>query len=221
MMSHVVSDVFLVEELQKKSPWKTEVRFFETLTSTNTIALEMAEKGAPEGTIVLADQQTHGRGQFHRPWSSPKGMGIFLSLILRLPINDVTIPSLSQLGPVALCDALDFLKLELPALKIKEPNDLLLDQKKVAGVLVETRSGTSSYAVVGIGLNVHQQEKDFPSEIVYPVTSLALSSSSRIARQEIALALTQALYDRYQQLLYEPRALEATWKGRLGKFVRA
>lgn len=220
-MSQVVSDPFLIEELQKKSPWKAEIHFFETITSTNTIALELAEHGAPEGTILMADEQTQGRGQFYRPWSSPKGLGIFLSLIIRLPINDVTIPSLSQLGPVALCDVLTKIPSLIPLLQIKEPNDLLIDGKKVAGVLVETRSGTSSYAVVGIGLNVHQQEKDFPSEIVYPVTSLELSSSTPILRQEIAVGVIQALYDRYQQLLHEPRALEAAWSARVRKFVRA
>lgn len=212
----VLKDALFVEELQKKSPWKKEILFFETITSTNDIALEMASQGALEGAIIIADEQTQGRGKRHRPWSSPKGLGLFLSLILRLPITMEVVPSLSQLGPVALCDAIASL-LQSSLLQIKAPNDLLFDGKKVAGVLVETRSGSSSYAVLGVGINVHQQEKDFPPEIPYPVTSLAQIArqhpfAATITRQKLAEALIQSLYERYQQLLQEPEKLEAAWK---------
>ncbi|MBX9742476.1 MAG: biotin--[acetyl-CoA-carboxylase] ligase [Chthoniobacterales bacterium] len=215
LYSSVSSDYFLIEKLQKKSPWKAPLYFFETVTSTNDIALEMASQGAVEGTIVIAEEQTQGRGKRYRPWSSPKGLGVFLSLILRLPITMDFIPSLSRLGPVALCDAIENLSLPIASLQIKEPNDLLIDGQKVAGVLVETSPGASPYAVLGIGINMYQQENDFPPEIPYPVTSLALASKKPVAREEMIISLIQALYERYEQVKDAPEELEDSWKSKL------
>ncbi|HLB33632.1 MAG: biotin--[acetyl-CoA-carboxylase] ligase [Verrucomicrobia bacterium RIFCSPHIGHO2_12_FULL_41_10] len=203
------------DELQKKSPWNAKIHFFETVTSTNDVALNFGEANEPEGTFVIAETQTQGRGQFHRPWSSPAGMGLWLSLLLRLPIEQEIIPSLSQIGPVALCDAITNLQIKLPSLHIKEPNDLLIKGKKVAGVLVETRRGASSFAVVGIGLNMNQTEEDFPLELRDKATSLALSSSTFIDRQQLTSALIHSLYERYQQLLYDPQKLDTDWRSRL------
>jgi biotin-(acetyl-CoA carboxylase) ligase len=137
-------ELLITEELQKQSPWKSKVHFFETVTSTNDLLLELAETGVPEGTVVIANRQTGGRGRFHRPWSSPSGMGLWMSLLLRLPIEKEMMRPLSQLAPVSLCDAFVKLGINVPLLQIKPPNDLLIAGKKVAGVLVETRRGSKN-----------------------------------------------------------------------------
>ncbi|MFI0347778.1 MAG: biotin--[acetyl-CoA-carboxylase] ligase [Chthoniobacterales bacterium] len=198
------------------NPWKTEIHFFETIDSTNDFLLELGELGAPEGTIIIAETQTKGRGQFHRPWFSPAGMGLWLSLLLRLPIEQEVVPLLSCFAPVALCDGIESSKIKVHNLCIKEPNDLLIDGKKVAGVLVETRRGASPFAVVGIGLNIYQTEKDFPKGINTPATSLSLASPGcMIDRQQLTMDVINALYRRYQQLHHDPVALEAEWRLRL------
>lgn len=205
-----------IELLQKKSPWREKIHFFESIDSTNTHALQLGEAGAVEGTIVIADEQKQGRGQFQRPWFSPRGMGVWMSLLLRPAITPEIIPSLSRFAVVALYDAILKMKWMIPDLKIKEPNDLLVGKKKIAGILTETRLGNSSFAVIGIGLNVLQQEADFPDELREKVTSLALVAEEKnIDRQEIVGALLHALHKRYQQLLHGPVELDLAWQERL------
>ena len=203
---------------KKTSPWNQPIHFFETLTSTNDFALELGEGGAPEGSIVIAEKQTRGRGQLRRPWISPKGKGVYISFLLRLSIEQNTIRSLSQIGVVSLFDAILASKIIISNMKIKAPNDLLIDGKKVAGVLVETRLGASSFAVVGIGVNINHQTEDFPSKIPYEATSLTLSSTSIINRQILLEKLIQAFYERYQELLYCPEKLDQVWKSRLESY---
>lgn len=207
------------EKLQKESPWGGKIHFFETVTSTNDVLLALGEAGEPEGTFVIAGTQTRGRGQFQRPWSNPPGLGLWMSFLLRLPIETEVMSPLSQLGPVALCDALEGLKITIPSLQIKAPNDLLIEGKKVAGVLVETRRGASPFAVVGIGLNIDQQREDFPPELRDKATSLRLASLSRINHQQLTTALIHALYQRYQELRSDPQKLHDSWYARLYSYA--
>ncbi len=201
-----------IEVLQQQSPWREKIVFFESLGSTNTHALQLGEAGAAEGTIILAEEQTQGRGQFQRPWFSPPGTGIWMSLLLRPKIVPKMIPSLSRFAVIALYDAILKMKLGIHELKIKEPNDLLIDEKKVAGILVETRIGSSSFAVVGIGVNVLQQSRDFPPELQTKVTSLSWATGHKdIHRELLAVELVKALYKRYQELLNNEEALTTSW----------
>ncbi|MCX6957164.1 MAG: biotin--[acetyl-CoA-carboxylase] ligase [Verrucomicrobiae bacterium] len=205
-----------VELLQQHSPWHEKIHFFESIDSTNTHALQLGEDEAAEGTVVIAEEQKKGRGQFQRPWFSPAGTGIWMSLLLRPTIVPEIIPALSHFAVVAIYDAILKMGMELNDLKIKEPNDLLIGKKKVAGVLVETRIGSSSFAVVGIGLNVLQQETDFPPELREKVTSLAVASGTKnINRQKIVSALLQKLHERYQQVLHDPVKLDLAWRSKL------
>lgn len=205
-----------IDFLEKTSPWKNKIHFFETIDSTNSYALKLGESGAPEGTFVVAEIQTQGRGQFHRSWSSPPESGLWLSLLLRLPVTQEIIPALAHFAVVALCDAIEELGIKIKNLSIKEPNDLLIGGKKVAGVLVETRVGKNSFAVVGIGVNIYQQVEDFPEEIREKATSLALASPGAIInRQELAMHFIEALYNRYQQLHHDTKALEDAWREKL------
>lgn len=198
------------------NPWEKKIHYFESIDSTNTRALLMGEGGAPEGTILIASEQKQGRGQFQRSWSSPAGKGLWMSLLLRPTITPEIIPSLSRFAVVALYDAIIQSGIEVSEMKIKPPNDLLISGKKVAGVLVETRIGTSSFAVVGVGVNVLQQGMDFPPELREKVTSLQMAApDQKINLQHLAETLFQTLHDRYQQLLREPKVLEDSWVSRL------
>ncbi|MFZ4116015.1 MAG: biotin--[acetyl-CoA-carboxylase] ligase [Chthoniobacterales bacterium] len=201
----------IAEEFQKQSLWKGKIHFFETVTSTNDLLLELAEQGVSEGTIVIADRQTGGRGQFHRPWSSPQGMGLWMSLLLRLPIETEIMRPLSQLGPVSLCDAFMKMGMSISSLQIKPPNDLLIAGKKVAGVLVETRRGSAPFAVVGIGLNITQSLEDFPPELREKATSLALAGFNNVDRNQLVSILIQCFYERYQEFQFDPQKLHEAW----------
>jgi BirA family biotin operon repressor/biotin-[acetyl-CoA-carboxylase] ligase len=145
--------------------------FFRSIDSTNTFAKRLAARGVPEGTLVLAEEQTGGRGRWGRTWESPAGKGLWFSIVLR-----PTFPAslLKLLGAVSIAAALEN---EFGVrLSLQWPNDVMHDGKKVAGILTETaRNGSGSrHAVLGIGLNVHQSEADFSPDLRGRALSLAM-----------------------------------------------
>ncbi len=156
----------------------------EEIDSTNLQALRLAEGTAPEGTVVIAERQTAGRGRHGRVWRSPPG-NIYLSLILRPKIPAGQLGSLTLLAAAATARAVEEtlgLKLE-----IKWPNDLELDGRKLGGVLAEARTESARipYAVVGIGLNAHAPLEVFAGEIDRPVTSLDVAMGVPIDRDRL------------------------------------
>jgi BirA family biotin operon repressor/biotin-[acetyl-CoA-carboxylase] ligase len=126
---------------------------FRVLDSTNARARELAERGAPEGTLVTAAEQTAGRGRQGRTWTAPSGRALLCSLVLRDP---------SRLLPLAA--GLAVAEVVGNGSMVKWPNDVLLDGRKVAGILLEGRPG-DGWAVLGIGINVAMRESDFPAEL--------------------------------------------------------
>jgi hypothetical protein len=164
------------EFLSTASPWVQPVQVLAETTSSNDELLRLGEAGAPEGTLLFAERQTAGRGQFQRAWASREPLGLWFSLLLRLEISDATIPALSAFAAVALVETLEILGIS--DARIKAPNDLYLHGRKMAGILVETRTGKHPFAVVGIGLNVNQSLKDFPLELRESATSLAIASGT-------------------------------------------
>lgn len=154
--------------------WRVEV--VEETASTNDLALLRGGEGEPEGWCVFAERQTAGRGRRGDPWLSPGRRDLLFSILLRPPAPMSRWPRLPQLAAVALCRAIDRLA---PALRvqaqIKWPNDIWLSGKKVAGLLVDTRTqGGSAYAALGIGLNVNGVA--FPEELREIATSLRLKA---------------------------------------------
>jgi BirA family biotin operon repressor/biotin-[acetyl-CoA-carboxylase] ligase len=145
--------------LTAASPWNIPVRVFPVTTSSNDELLSLGEAGSPTGSLLFAERQTAGRGQFQRVWASTQPLGLWFSLLLRLEISDATIPALSSFAAVALVETLD--ELGIHEARIKPPNDLYLHGRKMAGILVETRTGKNPFAVVGIGLNVNQSPRRF------------------------------------------------------------
>jgi len=168
------------------------VQAFARVTSTMEIAHELAANGAPEGALVWAARQEQGRGRLGRTWASPEG-GAYFSLILR-PVRPLTeIPQLSLVAGLSAAEAIR----ELTGLtaSIRWPNDLLLDGKKVCGILVESKNGA---VVIGVGVNIATDSRDLPAT----ATSLIADSShsSLVTRHSsLAYALTGALCRRFQR----------------------
>jgi BirA family transcriptional regulator, biotin operon repressor / biotin---[acetyl-CoA-carboxylase] ligase len=183
----IVSDMLfpyeIVEGLDTEVFARKEIIHYKETDSTNARARELADQGAPEGTLVVAESQTQGRGRQGRAWFSPSGAGIYASLIVRpsMPSNEAT--RITFLTAVAAAETL--LHLTRLDVKIKWPNDILANGKKVAGILTEisTEKGVVDYAVVGLGMNVNTP--GFPDDIRMRATSVLIETGERFSRPEI------------------------------------
>lgn len=173
-------------------PWQDKVQYFDVLNSTNTYAKQLAAEGAAEGTVVIAGHQTGGRGRLGRSFSSPAGMGIYMSVILRPDCRPEELMHLTCATGVAAGDAIAEVIGQMPS--IKWTNDLVLDKRKLGGILTELSvnpvTGTVDWAVVGIGINCCQKPEDFPEEIRHIAISLGISPSHR---SQLMAALIRAL----------------------------
>ncbi len=199
--------------LTEASPWNIPVQVVAETTSSNDEVLRLGERGAPTGTLFFAERQTAGRGRLRRPWASSEPLGLWFSLLLRLEISVMTIPALSAFAAVALVETLE--SLGIPDARIKAPNDIYLRDRKVAGILIETRPGKDPFAVVGIGLNVNQRLGDFPEELQSIATSLSIFSGNTFDRESVAKSLLGAL-GRSEQLMHDnPAGLLARWNSLL------
>jgi BirA family biotin operon repressor/biotin-[acetyl-CoA-carboxylase] ligase len=189
----------LLEPLVRGTLFGDNIHHFYRTGSTNTLALEAAASGAPEGSVFVAEQQTAGRGRGSNQWHSPKSKGIYCSVILRpaLPPADVLILTLATgLAVHAAIEQID--SRVLPDLKW--PNDLLIGGKKVCGILTEMSSEATSvrYIVAGIGLNVNHS--DFPPELQHIATSLRMVTGREWSRIELCAALLKTLDREYKNL---------------------
>ena len=157
-----------------------------TTGSTNIDAVAAGRAGAPHGSVWIADEQTAGRGRSDHEWLSTAGEGLYVSVLLRLgipPARLLLLPLASGLAAAqSVCTAAGL------EADLRWPNDLLIGPRKIAGILAEAASG---FAVVGIGINVHQQS--FPDGLATPATSLALETGKRISRQAVLVELLKAL----------------------------
>jgi BirA family biotin operon repressor/biotin-[acetyl-CoA-carboxylase] ligase len=168
------------------------IKAFEVIDSTNTAAKELAENGAPEGTAVIADHQTAGRGRFNRTWHSEAGKNIILSLVLR-PREEQSAHLLTYL--TALCAAKTAEVSAGVRVECKWPNDLLIRGRKFCGILLESAWNDSSidYVVVGIGMNVNQET--FPDELQRTATSLKKESGREFER----CSITRDFFERFEK----------------------
>ncbi len=176
-----VPDRLLAEEVLqglKTRRFTGPVHHFETLDSTNDLAKQLAAQGAPEGAVVVAEAQTGGRGRLGREWNSPPGVGLYVSLVLRPMLPPMELPQITLTTAVAVVRAVRRVAGVAPG--IKWPNDLLLDGKKLGGILteMETESDRIRHVVVGLGLNVNNPE--FPPELAATATSLALAAGGDV-----------------------------------------
>ena len=185
------------EGLQTEIFGKTEWVYLPETDSTNRVAKDLALKNSPEGTLVIAEKQTQGRGRLGRQWFSPADDGIYISLILRPAIPPQEAPKLTLLTAVAVADAV----IDLTALPvhIKWPNDILINDKKMAGILTEINSEMDrvNYIVVGLGFNVNTPY--FPDEIKDMATSLFLETGQKWSRIKLVQAYLQS-FEKYYKL---------------------
>ena len=183
-------DIDRVRSLLTTSQIGQQLHYLVQTTSTMDDARRLAEAGAPHGTVVVADEQTAGRGTKGRIWVSPPGQSIHTTLIVRPDIEQLK--RLSIVSPVAATDAVRETTPLEPT--IKWPNDIQMEHRKMGGILIEAewRDGKPSYALIGIGLNVNFDPAPWATQIDRPATSLMIELDARQQREPVFAALLNA-----------------------------
>lgn len=192
----------ILHHLKESCPWQDSVLYFESIDSTNTHAKLLAARGAPHGTVLIADHQTGGRGRRGRTFYSPAGSGVYMSVILRPQCPPARLMHLTCAAAVAMCDAVESAAGLRPG--IKWTNDLVAGSRKIAGILTElglTSSGQVDHAIIGIGINCCQQTADFPDQIREIAGSLSSVTGQPVDRAVVAAAMLDALYRMSETLL--------------------
>lgn len=175
------------------------VYYFDSIDSTNTKAKKLASKCVPEGTIIISEEQTAGRGRLGRSWISPKHKGLLMSIILRPHIDPINAVKITQLMAAAIHKSIK--ELGIKSL-IKWPNDIVLNNKKVCGILTEMNAELNriNYVVIGIGINVNLDEDEIPNDIRSIATSLKIESKDTINRKRLLCSILdnfEILYDEF------------------------
>jgi len=186
------------------------VIYHPTLTSTMEVARQEAKQGAAEGTIVVADQQTAGRGRLQRAWLSPSG-NIALSVILRPTLT--CLPSLTMLASLAVAHSIEVVTALKP--RLKWPNDVLISGKKVCGILIESnvQADRVDYAIIGIGINVNLRLDDYPE-----ISSIATSLSHELKKEVSRLSLIRHLLvemERFYLAISAGQSIYEEWRDNL------
>jgi len=199
-----VPDLLLASEIRRGlrcSTLGTSICSYPVLESTNEMALTLGHDGAAEGTVVVADRQTKGRGRLGRSWQSPPGVGVWCSVLLRPNLAPRYAAWLTLFAAVTVVKLLRE-ECDLPAL-IKWPNDVLVNDRKLCGILTElvAEQDRIEYAVVGIGLNVNQTRRDFAPAVRDRATSLRMAVSRRFSRTALFRRLLELLEEDYYLML--------------------
>ena len=199
-------DVLLAAEVENELNCqligKSVVSFPET-DSTNVQARRLAENGALEGTVVIADRQSAGRGRLGRRWESPLGVNLYCSVILRPEIPVHQAPQLTFLSAVAVAETLNSI-CHLSA-EVKWPNDILVNGAKISGLLNEMSAETEKihFVILGIGINLNMTADQFPEELNYPATSALIETGKTIDRQKFLQTFIQYLDGYYSEFIQE------------------
>lgn len=174
---------------------------YNTLDSTNNLAIHLAREGAREGTIVVSEYQTHGRGRFQKRWRSPRGKGLLFSIILRPEFKSSSAAILTHLAAQSVVDVLRQ-EFNLPA-QLKKPNDVLVRGKKIAGILTESSAYHQSleYVVVGMGLNVSTPRKD----LLKVATSISLETQKKPEKDKILEKTIKVFRAKYLEAIQSSR----------------
>ena len=177
-----------------------EIFPFGRVTSTNDIAFSLARSGSPEGTLVIAEEQTRGKGRLGRDWHSPPGLGLWFSIILRPDIAAYRSSTVSLAVALAVAGVMrDSYGVDA---RIKWPNDVLVGSKKICGILTEAEFCEDSveFVVVGAGINVLHGETDFPDELRDIATSIAIESVAEAGRVDVISRVLRAVEEKYGHL---------------------
>lgn len=184
-----------------------EVLYFDTIDSTNTKAQELAEKGYPSGTLVVADKQESGKGRRGRSWVSPSGTGIFMTLMIKPDINPNNASMLTLVAALAVAKAITSVTGE--EAMIKWPNDIVVNGKKVCGILTEMNAQFDyiNNIVVGVGINVHNES--FPEEISQMASSLMIEAGGKRFHRAQIIAETMLYFEQYYDTFLKTQDLSA------------
>jgi BirA family biotin operon repressor/biotin-[acetyl-CoA-carboxylase] ligase len=202
----------------RRVEWRAEI------DSTQHLARDLARAGAPEGTVVVAESQTGGRGRLGRQWHSPPGVNLYCSLVLRPSVPLAVVPCLALVAGLAVVDALG----EVASLRasLKWPNDVLVGGRKVAGILTELEAEVERvhHVIAGIGVNLNGGADAFPPELAAKATSVRLASGTAVNRAAFTAGLLAALEARYRRFLADGfTAMRSEWEAHsslTGKEVR-
>lgn len=179
-----------------------ELHCLGTIDSTNIYAKKLALAGAPDGTVVIANDQTAGRGRMGRQFQSPKDKGIYLTVLLRPEVEPQRLMPITAMAGVAVCDAVEKVCGVRPGLKW--PNDPVIGKRKICGILTEMslegETGHVQYLVLGIGINVGQEAEDFTPDVAAIATSLSSYLGRPVSRPQLAAALIGELERLYETL---------------------
>jgi BirA family biotin operon repressor/biotin-[acetyl-CoA-carboxylase] ligase len=195
-------DGLVVEELQAdlaSGVIGREIIVLEQTDSTNDAILQIANANSKQGLVVFAEHQTAGRGQRGNRWESAAGKGLWFSILLRPKIDLASSPQLTAWAAEAVSGAIQNEFSLTPTIKL--PNDVQIEGRKIAGVLVEMRAQEKAahLAIAGIGVNVNQSREDFPKELKSRAISLAMALGKQIDRQSFAVALLRKLDRTYRE----------------------
>jgi BirA family biotin operon repressor/biotin-[acetyl-CoA-carboxylase] ligase len=199
-----VPDILTPDLLRKRMKGKLfgkrVYHFFKT-DSTNRVAMELGYAGEPEGAVILAEEQTAGRGRSGRSWHSERGAGLYVTLLLRPRLSPVQAPLLTMLAGLSAHSAIQA-QTGLSA-ELKWPNDILMDGKKVGGILTEMHAEPTQvrFVIVGIGINTNQEK--FPHDIASLATSLRKESGRTHSRLELLVRLLNEFESDYNRFLRE------------------
>jgi BirA family transcriptional regulator, biotin operon repressor / biotin---[acetyl-CoA-carboxylase] ligase len=190
------------EAIQQGAPgtigWRIE--YFDEVGSTQRVAAELAEQGAAQGTVVIAERQNAGRGRMGRQWHSPPGVNLYATIILRPTIPLAEVPRLSLMAGVAAAEALEMATPGIVALKW--PNDVWLNGRKAGGIIAEAVTDQSrglQCVLLGIGLNLNLAARDIPPDLRDKATSVLVATGYPCDRSGITSALLQKLNTRYME----------------------
>lgn len=214
-----------VEQHLTTNRFGRSIHYFEECLSTQPIAHQLAQENAPDGTIVLCEEQTAGRGRMARVWTSSRGKGIWMSTIIRPEIPPMKAPQFTLIAAVAVSRAIEDIA-DVRA-EIKWPNDLLINGKKCTGILTELQADVDRVQaiILGIGVNVNQDLEDFPEEIQPIATSVKMVTGVHIDRARLVARILHYLEiytDMYVEHGFEPlKLLWESYSGTLGRRIKA
>ena len=198
--------------------------YYEQIDSTNDEAFRLGAGGSPEGTALIAECQSAGKGRMQRVWHSPAGANIYTSIILRPQFEVTRAPQISIAAGVAVAETLN--RYCPDVVRIKWPNDVLIGERKVCGILAQMKLSGSKidFVVLGMGINVNLQHAQFPEDIQSIATSLAIEAGREISRPELIISLYENLTKWYKILVvrgFDP--VRQAWTGltpMMGQAVR-
>ena len=214
-----------IEQYLTSNRFGHPIHYFEECPSTQPIAHKLAQENAADGTIVICEEQTAGKGRLSRVWKSSKGKGIWMSVIIRPDIPPIKAPQFTLIAAVAVTRAIE--DVANVRAEIKWPNDLLINGKKCTGILTELQADIDRVQaiILGIGVNVNQDMEDFSEDIQHIATSIKMVSGIHVDRGELVARILHHLEiytDLYVKHGFEPlKLLWESYSGTLGKRIKA